>query len=563
MRTEAGRQLLGEILLEKRVITAQILEEALEVQRTTGERLGRVLVHLGCVGEHVLVEALAGQLAVAYVYLDGLPVDPELVRSVPEKLIRRHKAVALRRDGNRLRVAMSDPVNMTAVDDLRLVSGCEIDPVLAPESELDLVIRKYVGFPELEESAGAQVDVEVVRSEVVSLNPGEPMDDEAPVVRVVNSVIMQAIRDAASDVHVEHLEEQVRVRYRVDGLLRDLTVLPPKFRHPLVSRLKIMARLDIAEKRVPQDGRFQVRYRGREIDFRVSTMPTVFGEKVVIRVLDKAGMIASVDELGFTAVNRLRLDRILRHPYGMVLITGPTGSGKTTTLYAILNEMNSPSLNAITIEDPVEYILPGVNQIPINPRAGLTFARGLRSILRQDPDIVMVGEIRDAETAEIAVRAATTGHLVLSTLHTKTAVGSLTRLVDIGIEPFLVASSVVGVVAQRLVRIICPRCRESYSAAPDVLESLKGHAAEEFVTLQRGSGCTHCSRTGYRGRTAIGEVLPLSAVLRQMVCARAGEEDLESQAVREGLVLMKDDGLEKVRRGMTTVSEILRVAYAG
>jgi len=555
--------LLGEILLEKRVVTAQALEEALDMQRTTGERLGRVLVHLGYVSEQVLVEALAGQLAVAYVYLDGLPVDPELVRSVPEKLIRRHKAVALHRDGNRLRVAMSDPVNVTAVDDLRLVSGCEIDSVLAPESELDLVIRKYVGFPELEESAGAQVDVEVVRSEVVSLNPGEPMDDEAPVVRVVNSVIMQAIRDAASDVHVEHLEEQVRVRYRVDGLLRDLTVLPPKFRHPLVSRLKIMARLDIAEKRVPQDGRFQVRYRGREIDFRVSTMPTVFGEKVVIRVLDKAGMIASVDKLGFTAVNRLRLDRILRHPHGMVLITGPTGSGKTTTLYAILNEMNSPALNVITIEDPVEYILPGVNQIPINPRAGLTFARGLRSILRQDPDIVMVGEIRDAETAEIAVRAATTGHLVFSTLHTKTAIGSLSRLVDIGIEPFLVASSVVGVVAQRLARVICPRCRESYRAAPDVLEGcFKGHAAEEFATLQRGSGCSHCSRTGYRGRTAIGEVLPLSAALRRMVCARAGEEDLESQAVREGLILMKDDGLEKVRRGITTVSEIVRVAYA-
>ncbi|MEW6457495.1 MAG: ATPase, T2SS/T4P/T4SS family [Bacillota bacterium] len=562
MRTETSRKLLGEILLEKGVITAEALQEALDLQKQTGERLGRVLVDLGYVSEHVLVEALAGQLGIRYVHLDGLALDPELVRSVPEKLIRRHKAVPLRRDGSRLRVAMSDPLNVTAVDDLRLVSGCEIDPVLALESELDLVIRKHLGFPDLEETAGAFDDVEVVRSEVVSLNPGEPMDDEAPVVRVVNSMIMQAIRDGASDVHVEHLEEQVRIRCRVDGLLRDLTVLPPKFRYPLVSRLKIMARLDIAEKRVPQDGRFQVRYRGREIDFRVSTMPTVFGEKVVIRILDKTRMINQVDKLGFSAANRQRLTGILRHPYGMVLITGPTGSGKTTTLYAILSELNSPALNVITIEDPVEYILPGVNQIPINPRAGLTFSRGLRSILRQDPDIIMVGEIRDAETAEIAVRAATTGHLVFSTLHTNTAVGALSRLVDIGIEPFLVASSVLGVVAQRLVRVICPRCRESYHPAPGGLEwYFAGQGPDETVTLHRGMGCTHCGRTGYRGRTTIGEVLPLSAVLRQMVCARAGEGELESQAVQEGFILMKDDGLEKVRRGITTVSEIMRVAY--
>lgn len=289
---------------------------------------------------------------------------------------------------------------------------------------------------------------------------------------------------------------------------------------------------------------------------------TFFGEKVVIRILDKTRMINRVDKLGFSAANRQRLTGILRHPYGMVLITGPTGSGKTTTLYAILSELNSPALNVITIEDPVEYILPGVNQIPINPRAGLTFSRGLRSILRQDPDIIMVGEIRDAETAEIAVRAATTGHLVFSTLHTNNAVGALSRLVDIGIEPFLVASSVLGVVAQRLVRVICPCCRESYHPAPGGLERyFAGQGPDETVTLHRGMGCTHCGRTGYRGRTTIGEVLPLSAVLRQMVCARAGEGELESQAVQEGFILMKDDGLEKVRRGITTVSEIMRVAY--
>ncbi len=563
MSTEIPRKLLGEILVEKRVITAEMLREALDIQRETGERLGRVLVMLGYVSENVLVEALGGQLGIPYVHLDSLPLDPELMRSVPERLIRRHKAVPLSRDGNRLRVAMSDPLNVTAIDDLRLVSGCEIDPVLALESELDLIMRKHLGFPDLEETLGAVDDVEVVRSEVVSLNPGEPMDDEAPVVRVVNSVIMQAIRDEASDVHVEHLEEQVRVRCRVDGLLRDLTILPLKFRYPLVSRLKIMARLDIAEKRVPQDGRFQVKYRGREIDLRVSTMPTVFGEKVVIRILDKTRMITRVNELGFSTANRQRLAGILRHPYGMVLITGPTGSGKTTTLYAILSELNSPALNVITIEDPVEYLLPGVNQIPINPRAGLTFSRGLRSIVRQDPDIVMVGEIRDAETAEIAVRAATSGHLVFSTLHTNTAVGALSRLVDIGIEPFLVASSVLGVVAQRLVRVICPRCRESYHPAPGAPERyFMGSGPDETVTLHRGRGCTHCGRTGYRGRTTIGEVLPMSAVLRQMVCARASGGDLESQAVREGFILMKDDGLEKVRRGTTTVSEIVRVAYA-
>ncbi|MBE0467724.1 MAG: type II/IV secretion system protein [Candidatus Desulforudis sp.] len=559
----APKRLLGDLLHENGLITEAQLEEALGVQRETGERLGRVLVSLGYVTERDIMEVLEFQLGIVQVDLANVSIDPLLLESVPEKFIRRHRAVPIRRDGNRLRVAMVDPLNVVAIDDLRLVTGCGIEPVLALEKDVESVIQKYFGLQDLEKVVQEMPEHDLTGPETVNLDPGEPLDDEAPVVRLAHSLIIQAVQENASDIHIEHREDQVRVRYRVDGLLREVTTLSRRFRSPLVSRVKIMAGLDIAEKRVPQDGRIQIRYRERDIDLRVSTMPTVFGEKVVIRILDKTRMIRRLDELGFTAGNLRRLRRILRHPYGMLLITGPTGSGKTSTLYAVLNELNAPELNLITIEDPVEYLMTGVNQIPVRPRAGLTFSRGLRSILRQDPDIVMVGEIRDAETAEIAIRAAGTGHLVFSTLHTNDAVGALSRLVDMGVERFLVASAVLGVVAQRLVRVICPRCRETYAVPVGAPERFfMGLGAEEPVTVYRGKGCAHCSHQGYRGRTAIAEVLPLGTEMRRLVSDGADAGALQRQAAQEGMVSIRDDGLEKARRGITTVGEVMRVAYA-
>jgi len=348
----------------------------------------------------------------------------------------------------------------------------------------------------------------------------------------------------------------------VDGMLRDVMTLPRKFRFPLISRVKIMADMDIAERRVPQDGRILIRYREREVDLRVSTMPTVFGEKAVIRVLDKGKMLLRVDQLGFQEENLSRFKEIIRHSYGMILITGPTGSGKTTTLYAVLSEVSSPELNVITVEDPVEYLLPGVNQVQVNPKAGLTFARGLRAILRQDPDIVMVGEIRDNETAEIAVRAAMTGHLVLATLHTNDAAGALTRLVDMGVEPFLVASTVLGVTAQRLVRVLCPRCREAYEPEPGSRARLfVGAGSGEPVTLYRAKGCRHCGNAGFRGRTSICEVLPVSPAIRELIVQKAPTAEVRKRAVLEGMQTLREDGIQKAFKGVTAIEEVMRVAY--
>jgi type IV pilus assembly protein PilB len=550
-------------LVESGLITQTQLDEALKIQQETGERLGRVLISLGYVTERDFMDALGFQQGVTQVDLAGMRLDPLLLESIPERLIRRHRVVPIRKEGHRLRVALADPLNVVAIDDLRLATGLEVEPVLATEEDIEAAIQKHFGLPDLEKMVAELPEVDFAVAEAISLDSEEPLVDEAPVVRLAHSLILQAIGDGASDIHLEHLEKQVRVRYRVDGLLREAATLPQKFRSPLVSRFKIMAGLDIAEKRVPQDGRIQIKYRERDIDLRVSTMPTVFGEKVVIRILDQARMVVQLGELGFGTGNLERLRQILRCPYGMVLITGPTGSGKTTTLYAILNELNAPELNLITIEDPVEYLLPGINQIPISPRAGLTFPRGLRSILRQDPDIIMVGEIRDAETAEIAARAATTGHRVLATLHTNEAVGALPRLIDMGVEPFLVASTVLGVVAQRLVRLICPHCRESHHLPPGAPERFfMGIGVEEPATLFRGQGCARCDQKGYRGRTVISEVLPLSAAIRQLVTKGASADELQHQAVQEGMVLIKEDGLEKVRRGITTIDEVMRVAYA-
>ncbi|HIE12252.1 MAG TPA: type II secretion system protein GspE [Desulfotomaculum sp.] len=557
------QRLLGEFLIDNKLITPEQLEQALRVQQETGERLGKILINLGYISEQDVVDILEHQLGIPQVSLSAVKLNPVLIESVPEQLICRHKAIPIKKEGKKLIVAMADPLNVVALDDLRLTTGLEIEPVLSSEKEIEAAIQRHFGLPGLEKAV-LEVEAPVVsQMEAVRLDEvEEEAADEAPVVRLANSIIIQAINEQASDIHIEPQQENVRVRFRIDGMLRDAMTVPRKFRSPLISRIKIMADMDIAERRVPQDGRILIRYRDRDVDLRVSTMPAVFGEKVVIRVLDKGKMLLRVDQLGFYEENLARFKEIIRHSYGMVLITGPTGSGKTTTLYAILSEISSPELNVITIEDPVEYLLPGVTQVQINPKAGLTFARGLRAIVRQDPDVVMVGEIRDGETAEIAVRAAMTGHLVLSTMHTNDAAAGLTRLLHLGIEPFLVASTVLGVTAQRLVRVICPRCREPYELKPGARERFfMGVSSTEPVTLYRGRGCRHCQNIGYRGQTSICEVLPVTPAIRELIAQKATGAAIRQQAVAEGMRPLREDGVRKALRGITAIEEVMRVAY--
>lgn len=453
---------------------------------------------------------------------------------------------------------MADPLNVVAIDDLRLLTGFDIEPLRASEKEINARIEKYFGLPEVEKALqelGAKLalpEPEEISEEVIV--------DEAPVIRLVNSLIMKAIDEEASDIHIEPFEHRIRIRYRVDGMLREVTNLPRKMIHAIVSRIKVMAGMDIAERRLPQDGRIPLKLPDGEVDLRISTIPTVFSEKVVIRVLYKGSIKKfTLENLEFSEYNLKQLLKFLESSYGMVLVTGPTGSGKTTTLYAALNAVNSVEKNIIAVEDPVEYILEGVNQTQVNVKAGATFPTYLRSILRQDPDVIMVGEIRDLETAEIAVRAAATGHLVLSTLHTNDAPGTVTRLIDMGIEPFMVASSVLGVVAQRLVRRICPNCRQLFP--PLEAEISFAGLKDRNKTLYAGKGCEQCNYTGYRGRLAIHELLTISPSIQSLILRRASGEELRQEALREGMIPLKEDGIQKALQGVTTIKEVMRAAF--
>lgn len=552
------KKLLGEVLVEMGIITRRQLWEALRVQSHSGGFLGEILVKLGMVSAEVINEILGVQ----EIRLDKL--NPALLKTIPEQFIRRHKVIPLKKEGNYLTVAMADPLDVLAIDDLRLITGCEIEPVQAVEKDIATVIQKHFGIPEVDKIfeefellAGQQ------ESEVVALE--EEVVDDAPIVRLVNSIFLQAIEQDASDIHIEPQEHLVRIRYRIDGMLREVMALPKKVQSAVVSRVKIMSEMDIAEKRIPQDGRIRLKIRTREIDLRVSSLPTVYGEKIVSRLLDK-GSIKSykLDQIGFGALNLQRFTNALKSSYGMILITGPTGSGKTTTLYTALNEINTIEKNIITVEDPVEYILDGITQTQVNVKTGMTFAAGLRSILRQDPDIVMVGEIRDGETAEIAVRAAITGHLVLSTLHTNDAAGAITRLVDMGIEPFLVASSVLTTVAQRLIRLVCPKCRQAYELAPDTPErAFIGVGSDQPVTLYKGAGCDSCGNSGYKGRLAIHEVIPVTTGLRPLIIKNAPADEIKEKALAEGMISLKMDGIQKALEGLTTIEEVMRVTYTG
>jgi len=549
-----ARKLLGEILIEHGLITPEQLQEALDIQANTKEKLGSILVGLDYLSEPNLMAVLEFQLGIPYVNIAKTPVDAQIAQLIPETLALRYKVLPVGKRGSKLILAMSDPLNVFAIDDIRMATGIDITPVLAAESDIMMAIKQYLGvkesFDKMMEDYGPEV--ETIEQE----DDFDELVEEGPIVKLVNSMIAQAVASRASDIHVEPQEKEVVIRYRIDGVLQKAMSSPRKTQAAILSRLKIMSNMDIAEKRVPQDGRIPMKVEGKEIDLRVSSLPTVHGEKIVMRILDKSGSLRPIDSLGMQPSMVEVFRTLIKQPNGMLLITGPTGSGKTTVLYSVLQELNDVETNIISVEDPVEYTLTGINQVNVNTKAGLTFANGLRAILRQDPDVVMVGEIRDSETAGIAIGAALTGHLVLSTLHTNSAAATITRMMDMGIEPFLISSSIVGVMAQRLVRKICSNCKEAYQISAAVAKQL---GIEDDLTFYRGKGCRLCNNTGYQGRIPIQELLVYNQEIKDMVLARAGTADIERAAVLTGMQTLKMDGLAKARSGLTTLEEAMTV----
>ncbi len=552
---------LGTVLQEMGLLTPEQLSQALEIQSRTGERLGQILLDMKVITEVQLAQAMGRQWGYRYVNLSEVKADPDAVKLIPHSLALRLRVMPVTWERGRLVLAMIDPLNVIAVDDVRLMTGHEVEPVITTEDDLLAAINRHYQMETASEAA-AQDALETAEpsEDEVSIELLKTLVEDAPVVRLLNTIIDEGIRQGASDIHIEPQRSGLLVRYRIDGVLHDVMKPPRDVRAALISRAKIMADLDIAERRRPQDGRIHYKSPSRTVDLRVSTLPTIFGEKVVMRILDQSTPLIGLNRLGFHSDTLRQWEQAISTPYGMILVTGPTGSGKTTTLYATLGTINSLEKNIVTVEDPVEYQLPRINQVQVNVKAGLTFASALRSILRQDPDIVMVGEMRDRETAEIGVQAALTGHLVLSTLHTNDAASAITRLVDMGIEPFLVASSTVAILAQRLARQICPHCKIAYTPPPDALKRL-GLDPQREVTLFRGQGCEECRFTGYRGRIGVFELLLMSDGIRELVVRRAPSSEIKALAVREGMQTLRDDGLEKVLSGVSTIDEILRVVY--
>jgi type IV pilus assembly protein PilB len=554
----ATRQ-LADVLLEEQLISTEDLDRALGEQRRLGKSLGRVLIEMGMFTEAGLVAALAKHLGLEFVDLADRQIDTVAATLIPEQLARRHGVLPIGFDARgALLVAMSDPSNVVAIDDVRTVTDREVRPVVATRGDIMAAIDRYARMGDsveniADEMGGDEEDTDLARiKEVV---------DDAPVVKFVNALITQAVQDRASDIHIEPGEHDIRVRYRIDGVLHEITSQSRKIHAGVVSRLKIMAEMDIAERRVPQDGRISLKTGGKIVDLRVSTLPTVFGEKVVMRILDKSSILLQLSDLGFLDHNYARYEASFRKPYGMILVTGPTGSGKSTTLYATLNVINNPEVNIVTVEDPVEYRLQGINQVQIHNKAGLTFPTALRSILRQDPDVVLVGEMRDHETAQIGMEAALTGHLVLSTLHTNDAPSAVTRLTEMQIDPFLVASAVDVVLAQRLARRLCKRCKEAYEPRPEELKAagLPWHDDDALPTLFKSAGCQTCGNTGYRGRLAVHEVMQVTEEVERLIVERASTDEIAKFARAQGMRTLREDGLAKVLMGATTLEEIARV----
>lgn len=546
------RKRLGDILVESGLITDDQLQITLK-EKSDGQKLGDALLQRGYITEQQLIEVLEFQLGIPHISLFRYPFDPNLFSIIPKDRAKRNLLIPLKKDGDKLFIAMADPMDYFAIDDLRLSTGFQIETAIATKDDIVKAINKYYDIDEgFEELLGNRPESEVDHEENIN-------DQDSPIVRLVNQLLSNAVAMKASDIHLDPHETKVVIRYRIDGMLHTERVLPKHMQSLLTARIKIMSNLNITEHRIPQDGRIKMNLDFHPIDLRVSTLPTVYGEKIVLRILDLGSALNDIHQLGFNKLNFKRFNDLIEKPVGIVLITGPTGSGKSSTLYAALNKLNSEEVNIITIEDPVEYQVEGVNQIQVNSNIGMTFATGLRSILRQDPNIIMVGEIRDKETAEIAIRASLTGHLVLSTLHTNDALGSITRLTDMGVEPFLVASSLTGIVAQRLIRRVCRDCAEEHEPEKREIEifAKRGMKIDKVI---RGCGCASCNMTGYKGRIAIHEVLVINDEMKRVIMNGDSFTELRDLAIKAKTIFLMDDGLLKVKQGITTLEEVLRVA---
>ena len=596
---------LGEILVRENLISPQHLREALDYQREHGGRLGFNLVKLGLVSDDMITAVLSRQYGIPSVNLDLFQIDESVLRLIPQEVAQKHSVLPLSRVGATLTLAMVDPTNVFAMDDVKFMTGLNVEPVVVAEASIQHAIAKYYGTsreielssvsndePVFETSAkgsnghgaithadlvsldsidfetGQAEDVEVLEdNEEIDLSTLSRMSEDAPVVRLVNVLLVDALRRGASDIHVEPYEKELRIRFRIDGVLYDVMHPPLKLRDALISRVKIMSKLDISEKRLPQDGRIKIKVkvdsRSRELDFRVSTLPTLFGEKVVLRLLDKENLMLDMTKLGFEPESLVKFQRNIIKPYGMVLVTGPTGSGKTNTLYSALQSLNTVETNIMTAEDPVEFNLMGINQVQMKEQIGLNFAAALRSFLRQDPNIILVGEVRDFETAEIAIKAALTGHMVLSTLHTNDAPSTISRLMNMGIEPFLVATSVNLIQAQRLIRRVCKDCKQEHATPAEALIEI-GFSADEAKSLKtyRGKGCSTCNNTGYKGRIGLYEVLEVTDEIRELILIGASALELRKKAIDDGMITLRVSGLHKIRSGITTIEEVVRETVA-
>ncbi len=559
---------LGDLLMREGLITQEQLNQALGEQRNTGQRLGYILVKDGFVREIEVTKMLARQYRVPAVDLSRFEVDPKLVKLVPSEVALKHTVLPLKREGRTLTVAMAEPTNVQVLDDLKFITRFDIFPVIAGEYTLRNAIERYyeatdAQLQSLLKDIEGEEDLEVIEEEEDEDVAAVQVADDAPVVKLINGILTDAVKRGASDIHVEPFEHELLVRYRVDGALQEVMKPPLKLKAALTSRVKIMAHLNIAERRVPQDGRIKLKMGKRVIDFRVSTLPVLFGEKIVLRILDKGNLTLDLQKFGFEPKAEHDLMRAIANPYGMVLVTGPTGSGKTTTLYSALSQVNTPEVNIMTAEDPVEYNIHGINQVQVRTEIGMSFAAALRAFLRQDPNIIMVGEIRDIETGSIAIKAALTGHLVLSTLHTNDAASTITRMIDMGIEAFNVSSAVNLIVAQRLVRRICKECKAEHQYRPEELAIL-GLPEDQLrdMVFFRGNGCDACGKTGYRGRQGLYEVMAVSPEIRRMILKQSSTAELKDQAIAEGMLTLRMDGVMKIKKGVTTLEEVVKETAA-
>jgi len=556
---ELQHRTLEQLLLEQGRLSQDDLRKVKRLQQERGERLERLLLDLGFISEEDLLPLLATYLGIEPVHRRDFPTAPVPLDGLNLKFLKHAKVLPLAQTNGTLTVAMSDPADYYTIQGLQLATGLQVEPRLARERDvLEALETIYGGGAAAGGTAEepADAEIEYFGDDEEDVDHLRDLASEAPVIRFVNLLISRAVEQRASDIHIEPFENELKVRYRIDGVLHDVEAPARRLQAAIVSRIKIMAKLNIAERRLPQDGRIKLRLMGREIDLRVSTLPTLYGESVVLRILDRSSIVVNLESLGFPEDTLTQFNRLITKPYGMILVTGPTGSGKTTTLYGALDKINSPDKKIITIEDPVEYQLFGVNQIHVKPQIGLTFANGLRSIVRQDPDVIMVGEIRDAETAEIAIQAALTGHLVFSTLHTNDAAGAVSRLLEMGVEDYLLASSLLGVLAQRLVRRMCTKCRRPAEMAAEVLRDIGGDGGTQVF---EGEGCEDCAQTGYRGRLGIFELLPVNEVIRPLILERSSAGIIKDAAVQRGMRTLREDGWHKVRTGVTTVAEVVRV----